>query len=118
MGQAILSPSYKEGAGDLPLHLQLLKGATQQGLCLFQDTHLCSLHVAETRGPNGSLGLALGGLGSWLHRCQQAAPKYAHPVPLPQASFWTLPALGGPVHLEMKHERPVLLTLHLFAQRP
>lgn len=113
VGQAVRSPSYQGGAGDLHLHLQLLKGATHQRLCLFQDTHLCSLHVAETWGPNRSLGLALGGLGSWLHRCQQAAPKYAHPVPLPPASFWTIPVLEGPIHLEIKHERLVLLMFRL-----
>ena len=42
-----------------------------------------SLYIAETWGPTRPLRLALGGSGSWPHRCHQVALKYTHPVPTP-----------------------------------
>ena len=74
--------------------------------------------MAKAQGPNRPLGLASGGLGSWLQRHHQAAPTYTHPVPPPQGSFWIVPVLGSPVHLEIKHECLVYLMLSLASQHP
>lgn len=53
------------------------KAASGSGsLILLENSFVQSVHIAETRGPTKPLRLALGGLGSGLHICQQEAPNH------------------------------------------